>query len=237
MKLLVSIHDVTPALEDQVRRLWDLCAERGVQPALFVVPNWHGAWPLAEHPRFVEWLQEREMDGAEIFLHGERHDEEGLPRGWRDEMRAAGRTAREGEFLTLDVGAARTRMQRGVAALRGAGLEPIGFVPPAWLSREDTARAAFDCGLMIGEDESSVHLHGRATRLASPVVRWSARTELRARVSAAAAEAGWILHRRHWLVRIALHPSDLTHPMTARSLVLSLDRWLSARIPWRYAAL
>ena len=53
MKLLVSIHDVTPALERDVRALWDLCAERGITPALFVVPNWHGQWPLDEFPRFA----------------------------------------------------------------------------------------------------------------------------------------------------------------------------------------
>lgn len=237
MKVLLSIHDVTPALEEPVRRLWDLCVQRGVQPALLVVPNWHGAWPLAEHPQFVHWLRECADEGAEIFLHGERHDEYGVRRGWTDELRALGRTASEGEFLTLDVERARTRMARGAALLRTLGLPPIGFVPPAWLAREDTARAAYDCGLMLGEDEFSVHLHTRATRLPSPVVRWSGRTAVRARLSSVVADARWLLHSRHWLVRLALHPGDLAHPATARSLAVSLDRWLGARIPWRYAAL
>jgi predicted deacetylase len=237
MKLLVSIHDVTPALEAPVRQLWDLCVQRGVRPALFVVPNWHGSWPLTDHPAFVQWLRECADEGAEIFLHGERHDEHGLPRRLMDELRAAGRTASEGEFLTLDEHGARARMRRGAALLRQLGLEPVGFVPPAWLSREDTARAAFDCGLMIGEDAASVHLHARAMRLPSPVVRWSARSEWRARLSAGVAEARWLLRRRDWLVRLALHPGDLAHPMTTRSLATSLERWPSVRIPWRYAAL
>jgi hypothetical protein len=237
MKLLVSIHDVTPALDDRVRRLWSLCAERGVQPALFVVPNWHGAWPLVEHRPFVDWLRRRADEGAEVFLHGERHDEQGLTRGWRDQLRAMGQTEREGEFLTLDEERARIRVARGAALLRQLGLAPIGFVPPAWLAQETTARAALDCGLPLGEDAYSVHLHRRATRLPSPVVRWSARTSLRARLSAGVASARWMLRRRDWLVRIALHPADLGNPITARSLTESLDRWLSARIPWRYADL
>jgi predicted deacetylase len=237
MKLLLSIHDVTPALEEPVRRLWELCEERGVRPALFVVPNWHGSWPLAEHPRFVRWLRERADDGAEIFLHGERHDEQGLRRGWSDELRALGRTACEGEFLTLDEPRARARLERGTALLRRLGLPPIGFVAPAWLAREDTARAAFDCGLLLGEDECSVHLHQRATRLPSPVVRWSGRTAVRARLSALVADARWMLQSHHWLVRLALHPGDLAHQTSARSVAVSLDRWVSARIPWRYAAL
>ena len=238
MKVLVSIHDVTPALEDPVRRLWAICAERNLRPALFVVPNWHGEWPLAAHPGIVRWLRAREDVGAEIVLHGERHDEAGLPRGWKDEIQAFGRTDREGEFLTLDVASARMRIARGAELLRGLGLLPVGFVPPAWLARRDVVgRVALECGLGHGEDASSVHLYTRSTRLDSPVVRWSARTALRAHLSAAIAEARWRLHQRHWLIRLALHPEDLSHPATARSLVQSLDRWLSVRLPAQYATL
>ena len=48
MKLLVAIHDVTPAHAAAVERLWHICTHRGVLPALFVVPNWHGEWPLED---------------------------------------------------------------------------------------------------------------------------------------------------------------------------------------------
>ena len=102
MSLLVSIHDVTPALAGGVERLWARCAARNGRPALLVVPDWHGEWPLERYPEFVAWLRARAAEGAEIVLHGERHDEVGLPRGLADELRAWGRTAGEGEFLTLD---------------------------------------------------------------------------------------------------------------------------------------
>src|SRR5216683_2060563 len=55
--LLVSIHDVTPALAPQVETLWTLCRARGVTPALLVVPNWHGDWPLERYPAFVQWIR------------------------------------------------------------------------------------------------------------------------------------------------------------------------------------
>ena len=106
MSVLLSIHDVTPAWEAQVDALWTLCRERGATPALLVVPNWHGDWPLRDAPQYVDWVRARAADGAEIFLHGERHDEVGLPRTWRDSQRAFGRTNKEGEFLTLDYEAA-----------------------------------------------------------------------------------------------------------------------------------
>ena len=144
MSLLVSIHDVTPALAPAAERLWALCAQRGIVPALLVVPNWHGEWDLSRHPEFVRWLRERAAAGAEIVLHGERHDEAGLPRTPTDSVRAWGRTDQEGEFLGLGREAARERIERGAALLRMLGLRPVGFIPPAWLAREEGHAAVAD---------------------------------------------------------------------------------------------
>jgi predicted deacetylase len=237
MKLLVSIHDVSPAMAPRVQQLWALCAARGVRPALFVVPNWHGEWPLGRYPYFVRWLRRRRLEGAEIFLHGERHDEAGLPRRWLHALRAWGRTANEAEFLTLNEEEARERIERGAALLRHLGLDPVGFVAPAWLAGQEAARTAAECGLAVGEDVRSVHLYDLAVRLPSPVVRWSARTAVRAHISAQLATAGWLLYRRHPLVRLALHPGDLSRASTERSLTRSLDRWLAARPVEKYTSL
>jgi predicted deacetylase len=233
--LLVSIHDVTPAHADGVTRLWTLCARHGVTPALLVVPDWHGEWPLARHPDFAAWLRARAAEGAEIVLHGERHDEHGLPRAPRDEMRAWGRTAREGEFLTLDEAAARERIGRGLAVLRALNLEPVGFVPPAWLARNEGHRAVAAAGLAFSEDEVSIRHHASGRRLRSPVVRWSTRTPLRAIGSVAVARGRWVLQRRARLPRLALHPQDLSRPATARSLEVTLERWLARHRPAGYA--
>jgi predicted deacetylase len=235
--LLVSIHDVSPAQAAGVIRLWAICAQRGLVPALLVVPNWHGQWPLEAHPGFVEWLRARAGDGAEIVLHGERHDEAGLPRKAGDRLRAWGRTAGEAEFLTLDAAAARDRVARGLDRLRLLGLEPIGFVPPAWLAREATYQAAADVGLVFSEDDCSVRLLPSGRRIRSPVVRWSARTTTRAWGSVAVARARSLFQRRARVPRIALHPGDLDHPATARSLACTLDRWLLSHRSGRYAEL
>ncbi len=235
MTLLVSIHDVTPALDQPVRRLWDLCAARGITPALLVIPDWHGAWALDAHPEFVAWVRARAAEGAELLLHGYRHDEVGLPRALRDEWRAWGRTDREGEFLTLDRAAAAERIGRGLELLRGLDLAPIGFVPPAWLAREDGFRAARDAGLPLSEDEAAVRFGPR--RVPSPALRWSGRGALRARGSAVVAAARWRLHQGAALLRIALHPGDLGHPASARSVERELDRWLAVRAPVTYSSL
>jgi predicted deacetylase len=237
VSLLVSIHDVTPALAVGVERLWALCAARDVRPALLVVPDWHGEWPLERHPEFVAWLRARAAEGAEIVLHGERHDEVGLPRGLADELRAWGRTAGEGEFLTLDEPAARERITRGRGRLRALGLEPIGFVPPAWLARDAGHRAAGGSGLGFSEDDRAIHLFPSGRRLRAPVVRWSARGSVRAWGSVAVARARWTLQGGAPLARVALHPQDLSHPATAAAIGPALDRWLARHRPVTYSAL
>jgi len=235
--LLVSIHDVTPALERQVRTLWGYCTQRGIVPALLVVPNWHGAWPLRSCGEFVEWLHDCSARGADIALHGQRHDEHGLPRGLRDDLRAWGRTAREGEFLTFTRQAALRRISGGLDVLREVGLTPIGFVPPGWLMRAEARPAVGDAGLRFTEDAKRVLVFPGGERLPAPAVRWSARTPLRARASKWIADWKWELHRDERLVRLALHPQDLSHPATERSVLQALDRWPTKHTPVRYAAL
>jgi predicted deacetylase len=235
--LLVSIHDVTPAREAQVMSLWDLCTDRGVIPALLIVPNWHGEWPLEAHPRFVAWLMGRAREGAEPVLHGERHDEIGLPRQLKDRWRAWGRTDGEGEFLTLEDSAAHERVTRGLRRLRQLGLEPVGFVPPAWLAREAAYQAAAQAGLEFSEDARSVRLLTSGRRVRSPVLRWSTRTPARAWGSVAVATARSTVQLRAKWPRIALHPSDLDRGAVARSLGRTLDHWLEHHTPGRYADL
>ena len=160
MTLLVSIHDVTPALLPRVESLWALCRARGVTPALLVVPDWHGAWPIAQHPVFLAWVRARASEGAEIILHGERHDEAGLPRTFPDRVRAFGRTNLEGEFLTLRLAPARERIDRGLALLRAHGLDPVGFIPPAWLMRADTIEASAQEGRTLAPVERPQRIGG-----------------------------------------------------------------------------
>ncbi|MCC7195786.1 MAG: polysaccharide deacetylase family protein [Gemmatimonadaceae bacterium] len=235
--ILVTIHDVAPPLMPRVERLWHSCERRGVKPGLLVVPDWHGASPIEGAASCVEWVRARAAEGAEIFLHGERHDEVGSLRALGDHLRALGRTNREGEFLTLDYDAARAKIDRGLARLRALGLDPVGFVPPAWLARPGAFRAARDAGLSVAEDDAVVHVFRRARTVTSPVVRWSSRGAVRAYGSLLQAELRWKLQRHAETVRIALHPADLDHPATAASVERELDRWLEAGHAEPYSSL
>ena len=109
------------------------------------------------------------------------------------------------------------------------------LLPPGWLARPPTRSGAL--GLEFTEDASSIHLLSSAERVASPVVRWSSRTPLRAWGSSAVAAARWRLQRDSAWPRLALHPQDLDHSATARSLAGALDRWCEHRTVGRYADL
>ena len=238
MKLLVSIHDVTPPLLPQVEALWALCRRHGITPALLLVPNWHGAWPIESHPAFLDWVRARAAEGAEIVLHGERHDEVGSPRSFVDAVRALGRTDGEGEFLTLARPAAEARITRGLARLRGAGLLPAGFIPPAWLMRPDTIAACASAGLAFTEDDGAIYvLRGAVRRVPSPVVRWSGRTPSRAWASVGLNAWRFHVQRDAPVVRVAFHPADLDHPATAASTTRELARWAAAGTVVGYATL
>lgn len=221
MRFLVALHDVTPARAREVTTLWALCEQHDVRPALFVVPSWHGGHHLEEHPAFVRWITRRAEEGAEVFLHGERHDERGLRRGLGDALRAFGRTDGEGEFLTLRADEARRRIERGVRRFHALGLDPIGFVPPAWLARPETHASVSSLGLLFSEDDGRIHLHQRASSIPSPVVRWSARSAWRAALSVGIARVRIHLEATS-PIRVALHPADLGSRVVRRSVERTL---------------
>ena len=236
MILLASIHDVAPPNLPAIRRLWRLCREARLTPALLVVPDWHGTAPIEKDPEFLAWLREAVAMGAEVVLHGERHDEVGRPRSFTDNLRALGKTAREGECLTLDAPELEAMVARGFVRLRRAGFEATGFIPPAWLMRSDAVAGVFAAGATFTEDDASIMLRG-GKRLASPVVRWSARTRLRARGSLLVAAARRRFQARVPVMRLALHPGDLANPQVASSLPAALRTWSTGREAQRYASL
>ncbi|MEO7967136.1 MAG: DUF2334 domain-containing protein [Gemmatimonadaceae bacterium] len=237
MTLLVSTHDVAPPFEPHVRLLWSLCFARGVRPALLVVPRWHGAWHLPQHPRFANWIYARADEGARMFLHGDRHDEVGSLGVARDWQHAVRRPEREGEFRALSYEMARERIARGSRMLQSCGLMPTGVVPPACLAREETRDAARDEGLSFSEDQRFVWRLADGTPISAPTVRWSGWTPVHALVSTRVSEARWRMQRTARFQRLALHPSDVANSATREALIRALGRWFETRESVCYSTL
>lgn len=236
-QLLVAIHDVTPAYERQIEELYRLVDEFGVRRyALLVVPDWHGAWPLERFAGFTTRLRERATGGAEIVLHGLRHDEVGLDRSLAHRARTFGRTDREGEFASLPPAEAARRITTGLAALRACGLDPIGFVPPAWLPGRELSRVVREAGLAFTEDGGVIVLaDGRC--IAAPATCWSTRRSWRAAGSVLVAALRLGLERGRPLVRVAFHPPDVGTPRVLDSCRRTLGALLQRRAVTDYREL
>ena len=238
LKLLVSVHDVTPAHAQRLDVLYRLLDELGVRRyALLVVPEWHGAWPLERFPEFVAGLRERAARGAEIVLHGWRHDEVGLPRPLRHRLRTFGRTDREGEFASLAPVEAAARIARGRDTLRAAGLDPLGFVPPAWLGGPGLEAVTRSAGFAFTEGPRAVVALADGRRIRAPATCWSTRRAWRAAGSVVVARLRLALERRRPVVRLALHPPDADAPAVLASCRRTLAALLARRVAISYREL
>lgn len=121
----VCIHDATPAYACETRLLL-----RGLAPlvgrrlSLGVVPDWHGAWPLAAHPDYCRLVRE---GAEERLLHGYFH------------RRARGRgplavfAGSPDEMNGLDRDETRRTIERGQHVfVEVFGETARGFLAPGW---------------------------------------------------------------------------------------------------------
>lgn len=234
---LVAIHDVTPAHHDRVGRIIELLDHAGInQHAMLVVPQWHGTWDITQHADFARLLRERAAAGAEVFLHGLRHDERGIPRSWHHHLRAYGRTRGEGEFMALSPVEAGMRLDRGLEMLRQTGLQPVGFVPPAWLPGRDWLRLLRERRLAFTESSWAVFDVMAGLRVRASAFCWSTRSRWHQAAGALIAATRLRVQARTPVLRVAIHPPDVEAPRVRDSLRRVLDALLAQRAAVSYRA-
>jgi uncharacterized protein len=225
----VSIHDVSPASHALVDRAMRLCEDVGARPALLVVPDYHGAYPLAGDPAFCEQLRRWQDAGHPVFLHGFFHRARSRPpqpglvprleHAFAQHVLSAG----EAEMAGLTAAEGRDCVAAGERALSGAGLRIDGYVAPAWVMPRWLLPLLAERGYRYAEDHLRIHdPHARTARI-SAVLNWATRSRWR-RVSS----VGWcriVRPARTWVpVRIAIHPHDLQVPYIEREVRRTL-RW------------
>lgn len=214
----VSIHDVSPAFAHEIEDALAACAEVSAKPALLVVPNFHGKWPLERHPRFVERLRELQAAGHEIILHGFFHKAEG---GSFFAQRVA--SAGEAEFADLARDEGERRLDEGRALLDRLGLAPTGFIAPAWQMARWVLPALASRGFRYAEDHLRVYDPVRGRSRPSLVLNFASRTPARLYSSAAFVRVASPL-RRVVRTRIALHPGDMRSDFLRREVRRVLGR-------------
>jgi predicted deacetylase len=146
--VLLSLHDITPANEDDVVRTYDLLAGLGISSITLLITPFHGlkksnCFRLGSF--FSEFLLSLNL---EISLHGYSHfSKSGSPH----------------EFANLTTERAVSRLRDGIALVRqGFGRRPIGFVPPMWDSPPRIVKAVKQVGLEYCVIKDQVHLLGRS---------------------------------------------------------------------------
>jgi len=236
--LVVSLHDVSPLTRPACTAILAELRTLGVaQTSLLVIPNHHHRAPMLDDADFGAWLREQAAAGHEVVMHGYYHQR---PRRAAETVSARITTrvytADEGEFYDLDREAARTLVDKARAEFQQLGLNPAGFIAPAWLlspAAEEAlreARCAYTTRLGSVLDLQT----GRTVRSQSLV--WSVRSAWRRQMSLA-----WnaLLFRHlaaHPLLRISIHPVDLAHARVWQQIRELVTRALAERAALTYLA-
>jgi predicted deacetylase len=242
--IAVALHEIEPATFERCALIRDWLEDHGVSRVTLLVIPARDLHPLGERsPEMVQWLIERRRLGDSIAQHGFQHERLRRPH-WPRRVLVPPRTARAGrtaEFVGLDDPETRRALEAGWRLLKLAGIEPDGFVAPAYAYTPALRRAL---GARFRWWASLLSLHG-AIALSEPVgpafpsqrtpdgeeERWRrlapawslgsdrplGRVLSPALIRTGAALAGAAL-------RIDLRPSDLEHPRHMLALEWALAR-------------
>ena len=228
----VSVHDVAPATWNECEALLALADAVHAPVTLLVVPEYHGDPPIDADRRFVACLKSRVARGDEVVVHGFRHEDEGpgsrTPLEW---LRRNVYTAGEGEFDAIDADEAARRLTLGIACLERAGLEPTGFVAPAWLMGTGCRAALRHQPLAYTSTRTALIEIVSGRQIPAPSLVYSSRSQLRRILSRVVNRTRLAGLAAAPLVRVALHPADARYPGVIREWQALLARLAAARAP------
>jgi predicted deacetylase len=222
--LAVALHDIEPATFERCAGIREWLQERGVDRVTLLVIPARDLHPLGERsPELVQWLLERRRLGDSIAQHGFQHEQLRRAR-WPHRLLSPTRTARGAEFAGLDSRETRRAVEAGWRLMKLAGIEPDGFVAPAYAytpALRDALGARFRwwASLMgLHGALASGQAAGREQRWSRLAPAWSIGTEgaFERALSPTMIRAGALLARGP--LRLDVHPSDLRHPRHRNAL-------------------
>jgi predicted deacetylase len=234
--LVVSIHDVARSTQRIANKILTELSEHGIRAAsLLVVPNYHREGSALKEPLFSEWLKKLEERGYEIVIHGFFHErsrrtDESLPQKFITRFY----TADEGEFYDIIYADALRLISDARDDFERHGLSPVGFIAPAWLLSVQGEQAAGAVGMTYTTRLGSVRdLRANKTFRSQSLV-YSTRSRWRRIVSLGWNRAVFWRQRHNSLLRLSIHPSDISHPRVWRQILRFVDRALADRTPLTY---
>jgi predicted deacetylase len=230
-RIAVALHDIEPATFERSALIRDWLDDHGVDRVTLLVIPARDLHPLGERsPEVTSWLSQRRRAGDSIAQHGFQHVPLGRGAFTRRRLLHA-RSGRAAEFVGLDVEETRRAVDAGWRVLKLAGLEPDGFVAPAYaytaaLRQVLPRRFRWWASLLrlhrvAAGAEAGRSGNGRHQRL-TPAWGMAGESPLRGTLSPALIRAGSLLSGH--TLRLDVHPSDLEHPRHMLALEWVLQR-------------
>jgi predicted deacetylase len=223
-RIAVALHDIEPATFERCALIRDWLDDHGVSRVTLLVIPARDLHPLGERsPEMARWLAERRRGGDSIAQHGFQHQQAGRGAFSRRTL-LAGRGS--GEFLGLDGEETRRAVDAGWRVLKLAGVEPDGFVAPAYaytpaLRRVLPQKFRWWAGLLRLHRASTVSERDLPRQLA-PAWGMGSDSTLRRALSPMLIRAGSQLCGH--TLRLDIHPADLQHPRHMLALERVLQR-------------
>jgi predicted deacetylase len=223
--IAVALHDIEPATFERCALIRDWLDDHGVDRVTLLVIPARDLHPLNERsPGMTSWLTDRRSAGDSIAQHGFQHER--TRRAGFSPLSVLGAPARRtGEFVGLGAEETQRAVNAGWRVLKLAGVEPDGFVAPAYaytpaLRRVLPGRFRWWAGL-LGVHRRTVETDGDRGHLLAPAWGMGTAGRLQRTLSPALIRAGGLLSGE--TLRVDLHPADLQHPrhMIALEWVLS----------------
>jgi predicted deacetylase len=233
--IAVALHDIEPATFERCALIRDWLDDHGVDRVTLLVIPARDLHPLHERsPEMVDWLLERRRLGDSIAQHGFQHEQlRGVD--WPHRLLAPARTRRGAEFAGLSGEEAKRAVEAGWRVLKLAGIEPDGFVAPAYAytpALRRTLRTRFRWwasllglhGALAVERPAAGEVENSPSSWRRLAPAWSLGTDnLPGRVlSPTLIRAGGLCAGR--TLRLDLHPADLEHPRHTLALEWVLRR-------------
>lgn len=232
--IAVAVHDIEPATFERCALIREWLDDHGISRVTLLVIPARDLHPLGERsPAMVDWLTERERGGDSIAQHGFQHMQSRRATWPRQALRSL-KASEQPEFLGLDEQETYRAVEAGRRVLKLAGIEPHGFVAPAYaytpaLRSTLGTRFRWWAGL-LGLHRSSPDPTKSASAyelLAPPIALAGAGGPLRRALGPTLLRAGALLSGP--TLRLDLHPCDLQRPNHMLALEWVLQHAASKR--------
>lgn len=226
-RLAIAVHDIEPATFERAALIRDWLDDLGVDRVTLLVIPAADLHPLSDRrPEVASWLIDRAARGDSIAQHGFRHMQS-PPSRWPPHPRSA-IASESPEFLGLGAQQTDRALDAGRRILKLAGLEPRGFVAPAYAytsALRESLRSRFSW--WAGAWGLHPTQHGAPLLRSAPPLALAAGGPLRRSVSPPLLRLAGRLAGP--TLRIDLHPLDLA----SASHMLALEDVIRRAMPTR----